>query len=207
MNNKKTGRIYILRNSAIKDSIIKIGRTKRLSEKRAKEISSGTGVPLEYEVLYEDDVLDCVLAEKLIHKYLDQKRVNPKREFFNIPLKDAVKVVNKICLKVNNSITKKAGGKLAIFLDVTNLTHANFHKIKAILQNHKGKSPVYLTLDTSNYKRVNVLVGEDLYVKFSPTLINDLKGIKGIKEIEFHSTKISRLGELSEKVQIVDYDC
>ena len=66
---------------------MKIGRTSRVSEARAKEISVGTGVPLEFEVLYEEDVFDCIQAEKIIHKILRTERINAKREFFRLPLK------------------------------------------------------------------------------------------------------------------------
>jgi hypothetical protein len=66
------GKIYILRNSAFKDGVVKIGLTERNSEIRSNEISSATGVPIQFEVLFEDDVLDVKMAEKKINQRLEK---------------------------------------------------------------------------------------------------------------------------------------
>jgi hypothetical protein len=55
-----------------------------------------TGVPGPFEVLYEEDVFDIDLAEKLAHEALDGFRANPFREFFRLPLKIAVREVASI---------------------------------------------------------------------------------------------------------------
>ncbi len=112
--NVKPGKIYILRNPSYKDTLVKIGRTSGLSEARAKQISSVTGVPQNFEVLYEEDVVDCTLAEKLIHQKLENYRVNTKREFFQLPLKLAVKQVFEVCLFVNQGILSEVS-RLVIY--------------------------------------------------------------------------------------------
>ena len=44
----------------------------------------------------EWDVVDCVLAEKLIHEKLGEFRVNPKREYFKAPYKVIFKVIDEV---------------------------------------------------------------------------------------------------------------
>jgi hypothetical protein len=200
------GKIYVLRNSALKGTIVKVGRTMRTSEERAKEISNATGVPLGYEVLYEDDVLDCVLAEQLVHKYLEEKRINPKREFFDVPLKEVVRIVLKTCLKVDYAITSQAGGKLWLFINVSSMGVGRLDELKSILKRHPGQTPVYLGLDTKNYKSVQILVGKELYVTFSAGLINDLQAVTEIHDIEWNSQEVDKSGVYSEKIEAIDYD-
>jgi hypothetical protein len=90
--------IYILLNPAHK-SLLKIGRTSRNPEDRAQELSLATGVPQPFLVAYESLVSDSVLAEQQIHEELSRQgyRTNPSREFFEVPLKVAVSVVDRVC--------------------------------------------------------------------------------------------------------------
>jgi hypothetical protein len=90
--------IYILLNPAHK-SLVKIGRTSRSPEERAQELSTATGVPLPFLVAYESLVSDSTRAEALIHEELSSQgyRTNPSREFFEVPLKVAVSIVDRIC--------------------------------------------------------------------------------------------------------------
>lgn len=89
------GFVYILSNESMPD-LVKIGMTTRSPEKRAKEISSVTGVPIPYVVAYQERVVDCHLAEREIHRRLDYCRVNRDREFFEISIPDAKKVVQEV---------------------------------------------------------------------------------------------------------------
>jgi tetratricopeptide (TPR) repeat protein len=89
------GYIYIAINESYK-GLVKIGRSSRPPEARAKELSRPTGVPTRFHVAYQEFVADCHLAEKLVHKRLEQHRVNQRREFFNVPLKEAIKIVSEV---------------------------------------------------------------------------------------------------------------
>ena len=53
-------------------------------------------MPTPFEVAYEARVKDYDLAERMIHKELDWHRVNPEREFFEISLEQAIKVVSEV---------------------------------------------------------------------------------------------------------------
>ena len=89
------GHVYILINASMFGQL-KIGMTERAPEDRARELSTGTGVPSPFMVAYSEDVPDCAKAEGLIHKRLDQFRTNSRREFFQLPLKDAIAELQRI---------------------------------------------------------------------------------------------------------------
>ncbi|MBA3017886.1 MAG: hypothetical protein FP811_07035, partial [Desulfobacteraceae bacterium] len=50
---KENGWIYILTNPSLQENLIKIGKTSRTPEERAKELSAPTGVPAEFEIVYK----------------------------------------------------------------------------------------------------------------------------------------------------------
>jgi hypothetical protein len=189
----KEGKIYILRSPYHKDAIVKIGRTSRISEQRAKEISGGTGVPSEFEVLYEEDVFDSVLAEKLVHNKLDSERVNPKREFFKLPLKKAVKVVFETCLEINARKSKEASTRILIVVSSV-LTNKNLvQQMAEKLSIHKGgKVGVWMLYDA---ERANVLlkIGDEWDVSLSPELVNELKQLRGITSVLWASSDLDWL--------------
>ena len=92
----KIGYIYVLHNPSLWDDYLKIGLTKRTPAIRAKELSARTGVAQEYVVAYWRHVMDTADAESAIHKYLGSCRVNERREFFRLPLEDAIRAVRRI---------------------------------------------------------------------------------------------------------------
>ncbi len=90
----KKGFVYVLLNPSF-PNLLKIGQTQRTPEQRAKEIYK-TGIPTPFIVAYEQEISDCILVENLIHEKLSKNRSNYEREFFNIPLKEAVKVIQGV---------------------------------------------------------------------------------------------------------------
>ncbi len=96
------GYVYILNNPELRRDVFKIGMTQRTPEERARELSSSSGVPSEYIVVYEEFVPDCKLAERIIHDRLEEFRVTSNREFFNLPLDDAIEVVSEIAEGIRN---------------------------------------------------------------------------------------------------------
>ena len=91
------GYIYILVNPGLKKNVLKIGRTTRDPETRSEEISQGTGVPLLYYVAYSEKTFNCEIAERRIHEELANYRYNDLREFFVLPLQDAISQVHAVC--------------------------------------------------------------------------------------------------------------
>ena len=89
------GYVYILTNKSF-DRLIKIGQTSRSPEERASELSAPTGVPTPYKVAYQEFVTDCKLVEGRLHNRLSGYRVNSNREFFQLPLKNAIQVLQEV---------------------------------------------------------------------------------------------------------------
>lgn len=90
------GFIYILRNEAQPEGLLKIGRSNRDPSERADEISSGSGVLGRFEVLYFEWVPDSARAERLAHDRLKEYRVQRNREFFDVPLGRATEILHAI---------------------------------------------------------------------------------------------------------------
>ncbi len=88
------GFIYILINPSLA-GLLKIGKTRRSPEGRASELSAATGVPTPFIVAFDEQFDDCDTAERYIHTLLQEKgyRVAENREFFRMPLKEAVKIL------------------------------------------------------------------------------------------------------------------
>jgi T5orf172 domain len=96
------GHIYILVNAAM-HGYLKIGLTTRTPDERARELSQGTSVVVPYSVAYSESVINCDVAERLIHTRLEKFRVNRGREFFHLPLRDAIRELSSIADMVGRS--------------------------------------------------------------------------------------------------------
>lgn len=99
VSKENSGYIYIAISPALPKNWLKIGRTARDPEKRMDELSNATGVPLKFYVAFDLLVIDCVVAEKIIHEALLDFRVASNREFFEVSLKEAIKIVINIAEK------------------------------------------------------------------------------------------------------------
>jgi len=104
------GYIYILLNRAFQNDHYKIGMTTKTPEERAREISNATGVPPAFEVLYEQKVTDCQKAERLLHQRLHQYRSVGNREFFQIPMKIAIKALEDVADEVGTARCARGTG-------------------------------------------------------------------------------------------------
>ncbi|MBA3390336.1 MAG: GIY-YIG nuclease family protein [Rubrobacter sp.] len=93
----KTGYVCILINPTF-PSYVKIGKTTKDPEVRARELSSGTGIPAPYGVAWDVFVSNCGEVERLVHQRLAHARARNDREFFAIPLRRAVSVLTEIAM-------------------------------------------------------------------------------------------------------------
>jgi len=67
----------------------------------------------------------------------------------------------------------------SVQVDLTQANAQGFEKLKEKLSRFPGKVPVYVQVDTNNYKRVQILVGEELYVTPSEILMEEIKVLVG----------------------------
>jgi len=98
--NADRGYVYILKNSAM-PGLLKIGHSRRSAALRSNELSGGTGVPMPFEVAWEESVSRCEEVEKEVHLRLAAHRFRRNREFFIVELKDAISVVKETAQKLN----------------------------------------------------------------------------------------------------------
>jgi DNA polymerase-3 subunit alpha len=67
----------------------------------------------------------------------------------------------------------------SVQVDLSSSGQPGFEKLKEKLARFPGKIPVYVQVDTNNFKRVQILVGEDLYVTPSEVLMEEIKVLVG----------------------------
>lgn len=83
------GFVYIMINPAMR-GLVKIGLTERTPIERAKDLR-GTAVPDDFVVIYDELVTDCEFVEKRLHARFDDYRYQPNREFFQVPIREAIR--------------------------------------------------------------------------------------------------------------------
>lgn len=97
-NNKQPrsfGFIYVLQNIDMPD-VYKVGMTTRSPHARAAELSSATGVPAPFEVIYYAEVANPEKEERRVHLELHKYRVTRSREFFRADLLTIVKTIQNL---------------------------------------------------------------------------------------------------------------
>lgn len=84
--------VYVLSNPSYPQEL-KIGYTKKHPEVRAKQISRGTGVLYPFKVEWAFNCHNGEFLEREVHKHLAQHRVRNDREFFQVSLEEAKRVI------------------------------------------------------------------------------------------------------------------
>lgn len=97
------GYVYVMINPSY-NGIIKIGKTTKEPEERAKELSSATGVATPFIVVYKRLFNNCHLAESIIHNHFTEQgyRINDSREFFSTPIDEAINYIVSLCDESDN---------------------------------------------------------------------------------------------------------
>ncbi|MGV0104315.1 GIY-YIG nuclease family protein [Nostoc sp. DSM 114160] len=90
------GFVYILLNPSFPDQV-KIGRTEKTSHLRAKQLQT-TGVPTPFIVVYDELVSDCEVVENILHSRFTAYRTSLDREFFRVPVREAIRVLQEIAM-------------------------------------------------------------------------------------------------------------
>ena len=87
--------VYILYNPSM-PNYLKIGSTSKTPELRAKELSRGTAIPTDFEVVYAFYCFNALACEIEIHNIMNPLRVSKQREFFSVSLDEAIEVVERV---------------------------------------------------------------------------------------------------------------
>ena len=93
--------LYLLVNPSM-PGVVKIGKTSRDPTQRMAELTSATGVPTPFMLVYQLQVVNAGLAERLVHEKLESMgyRVSANREFFHVTPSVAIEVM----LEVNQAL-------------------------------------------------------------------------------------------------------
>ncbi len=98
--------VYIFINQAMPE-MVKIGITDNV-ERRIKELSSTSGVPLPFECFYAVKVSeDAKKLEKKIHQGFDKQRVRREREFFYTSPENAKSILELLEIMGGENVTPK----------------------------------------------------------------------------------------------------
>ena len=89
--------VYILSNPT-QPGLLKIGYTKNSPEKRAKQISSATGVAMPYKVEWAYQCFNGEMVEREVYHKLKAQRVNCFFCLFQTNLKKFFTTINTLCL-------------------------------------------------------------------------------------------------------------
>ena len=108
----KAGHVYVISNiGSFGENVVKIGMTRRLDpEDRISELSNAS-VPFPFDIhamIYSENAPDL---ENKLHDVFDQRRVNmvnPRKEFFRVPLSEIQAEVEKLGLKVQFTLLARA---------------------------------------------------------------------------------------------------
>lgn len=152
------GYIYVLINPALDKDYLKIGMTRRTPEIRAKELSKGTGIPADFHVAYELLVPDYEIAEKIVHQKLDQFRPNNNREFFVLPLKKAIAMLDEILSQTSFEVGEK-------LLYETDRILASLNKLEYQVP------PEMMAHLISTYSKIAKYCGENVGLTFRAALV------------------------------------
>ena len=76
--------VYIATNKAFPSNWIKIGMTNTSVSQRLDELSKSTSIPTAFECYYAAEVNDASFVEKQLHSVFADKRINNRKEFFQL---------------------------------------------------------------------------------------------------------------------------
>ncbi len=113
------GYIYLLINNSM-PGLVKVGRTTRSPLERMGELSSATGVPTPFQLVYDVLVPDAVAAEQFVHDALTKQgyRATENREFFRAPIHEVVKLLMRVReLMESITIERSLSGETRIALE------------------------------------------------------------------------------------------
>lgn len=169
------GYVYILINASLQKNFLKIGQTTKYSEERANELSRGSGVVAPFMVAYDWEVSNCLQVEKIVHGQLAEFRVNGSREFFSIPLKEAIKKVGEIIDQYN----RLSPDEIKTWLAETEIEIANYGGDTRSERSVPGGSGTYpnAVMNTGavagdiliGYKRMNMGLKIQIHEDINPT--------------------------------------
>lgn len=215
----KAGYVYILTNPSFRIDRIKIGKSSKPINVRSKQLFN-TSIPTPFEIFATMKTTKFNQVETMVHSFIDiltDKRVNQKREFFDILPEKALEIFKIIYPviddafieiynqgKVVNSIGQNSIGSTALssqLQDSIQVTlSSNIPIVDYYLDDKKSVATYYMNIQGPFIKGVlkenNML--ENIFEITSLNKLEELKKLVKIKEKaeEKHGTYSNSIAEL-----------
>ena len=105
------GFVYVLTNPCFQDRV-KIGKSDRDPRTRVLELNT-TGVPEPFALEYFAAVENHHEAERMLHRVLGDRRPNRQREFFTVPVHEAIATIRHHCIVLQETSFYKSPEEVA----------------------------------------------------------------------------------------------
>ena len=105
--------VYILTNPAM-PGMIKIGKTTQVDMHSRMAQLYTTGVPVPFDCVYACEVEDYTKVEQALHTAFGDRRVNPRREFFEVQPERVLAVLKLLAIA---DVTPRLEKELSLGLD------------------------------------------------------------------------------------------
>lgn len=180
--------VYVLQNPAF-NHLVKIGRTSGRVITRARQLMT-TGVPTAFEIMFAGRVIDCRAAERAVHMELAQYRVNDRREFFQVPVPQAIGVIRPHVEEDVTEVERRSESDLQEHLDEIEFGYG----VQAAELIERVSMPVAEVGNSGSgrfphidFIRMHLRVGDELSSIFSP----EVAVVAGPKEVAFQGERMS----------------
>jgi len=213
--------IYFMSNASFDEDVIKIGWSRKHPSLRACELyTSGLPTPFVIEFVIITSKGNGSKLEKDIHKYLNQHRINNKREFFKINKNDLFNIItDELKLEITNDLLNipTNNNKNNIINEIVKiydkfkknatefLSKLKQNKTELKIQEERdGKiiklSIHYLTLNDKGYETAdNCLNTYDIFDDYLCAIVSRCKFIE--KDLIEHTNMLEKLLDNTEKIK------
>lgn len=96
------GELYVMRCSAMKEQIYKVGFTSGDATERAQQLSTATGVPMAFAVIKKWRHADAKKLETEVHMLLAPYRINDSREFFLVSYDSLEGIIESVIARIRS---------------------------------------------------------------------------------------------------------
>lgn len=194
------GYVYAMSNKSM-PGILKIGMTERSIEERLKE-ANGTFTLIPFVVEMSKYVLNFKEKERCIHQIFQSKRVNPKKEFFQVTLEE-IKPIFDLMDSVENiesdknidfpiELVKSQEYEVEYYFDILSDIHTIMYGNHKILIDHDKKEFMYNNICSKSLQFIINII--DNSIEYS----NDIKDIINNYIIKTNNNKNLKMSDLKD---------
>lgn len=194
------GYVYAMSNKSM-PGILKIGMTERSIEERLKE-ANGTFTLIPFVVEMSKYVLNFKEKERCIHQIFQSKRVNPKKEFFQVTLEE-IKPIFDLMDSVENiesnknidfpiELVKSQEYEVEYYFDMLSDIHTIMYGNHKILIDHEKKEFMYNNICSKSLQFIINTV--DNSIEYSDIIKEIIKDYL----IQTDNNKILKISELRD---------